>query len=136
MSEDELARQRLLTYGRRPFESNVPLSGDVTSEFTRIIEPSPTPPSATATQMERFVESRGLKLDEMRELALRESIVSRLASYLDQNYDDQVVAITYDGKIVASAKSDFELIGKIEALTIPSSQIFMHRVGRPPEGWT
>ncbi|MCS4537591.1 MAG: hypothetical protein HYY67_01855 [Thaumarchaeota archaeon] len=107
----------------------------MTAESTRIIEPSVTPPSGPTSPLEQFIESRGLKLDEMRELALRESIVSRLSSYLSQNYNDQVVAITYDGKIVASAESDFELIERVEVLSIPSSQIFMHRVGRPPEGW-
>lgn len=55
-------------------------------------------------------------------------ILERNHDYLVQNYKGKFVGLTFDGKIVVSSPSEFDLLNQIESLEVPKEQIFVYSV--------
>jgi len=69
-------------------------------------------------------------------LNLQDQIYKSLYEILERDYKDAFVAITYDGKILASHENNIGLLNKLKKLNYPSSQIFIRKVGRKAvAGW-
>jgi hypothetical protein len=62
-------------------------------------------------------------------LVLQDEIYRNLRKFLEQYYRDAFVALTYDGKIVASGDSSVALLEKLKEIDCPSSKIFIRKVG-------
>jgi hypothetical protein len=62
-------------------------------------------------------------------LELQDEIYRSLRKFLEQDYKDAFVALTYDGKIVASGDSNVALLEKLKEFKGERSQIFIRKVG-------
>lgn len=88
------------------------------------------------TALERFLESKGIDISMELTSQLRISICEKLSNLLNAKYRGKIVAITYDGKILASANTDIKLMKKLDEMKYPADQIFLHRVGaKSLAGW-
>ena len=67
--------------------------------------------------------------DENSSLELQDKIYENLKELLERDYKNAFVAITYDGKILASHKDNVGLLEKLRELNYPNSQIFIRKVG-------
>ncbi|MEM3383670.1 MAG: hypothetical protein QXD42_03985 [Nitrososphaerales archaeon] len=115
-----------ILYGTR-----IPLSITVAEEHRKLEEALDR-----ISNIERVLTTKGLMRLEEDKIRLQDEIVSRLKPILERDYEGLFVAITYEGKIVASSKSDIDLLKKIRELNLPRTQIFLHRVGaKATEGW-
>lgn len=69
-------------------------------------------------------------------LELQDEIYENLREFLERDYKNTFVALTYDGKIVASGDSNVALLEKLKELNCQSSQIFIRKVGATSvAGW-
>lgn len=69
-------------------------------------------------------------------LELQDEIYRNLREFLERDCKGAFVALTYDGKIVASGDSNVSLLEKLKEVNIPSSQIFIRKVGADSvAGW-
>ena len=62
-------------------------------------------------------------------LELQDKIYENLRDSLERDYKNAFVALTYDGKIVASGGSNVSLLEKLKELNYQRSQIFIRKVG-------
>jgi hypothetical protein len=70
-------------------------------------------------------------------LELQDEIYRSLRDLLEKDYKDAFVALTYDGKVIASANSNVLLLEKLKELDCPSARIFIRKVGATSvAGWT
>lgn len=60
---------------------------------------------------------------------LQNDIVEKVKPALEGLPAGSAVAITYDGKVIAKADTDMELLSALDKLAYPAGQIFLHRVG-------
>ena len=69
-------------------------------------------------------------------LELQDEIYENLREFLERDCKNAFVALTYDGKIVASDDSNVGLLEKLKELNCQSSQIFIRKVGATSvAGW-
>ena len=81
------------------------------------------------------VDSTDIVGDEL--LELQDKIYENLREYLERDYKNAFIALTYDGEIVASGDSNIALLEKLKEINRPSSQIFIRKVGATSvAGWT
>jgi hypothetical protein len=59
----------------------------------------------------------------------QDKIYESLREFLERDYKNAFVALTYDGKIVASDNSNVGLLKKLKELNCQASQIFIRKVG-------
>lgn len=62
-------------------------------------------------------------------LELQDQIYENLRESLEKDYKNAFIALTYDGKVVASDDSSVGLLEKLKELNYQSSQIFIRKVG-------
>lgn len=62
-------------------------------------------------------------------LELQDQIYENLKEYLEKDYKNAFIALTYDGSVVASDDSSVGLLEKLKKLNYQSSQIFIRKVG-------
>ena len=62
-------------------------------------------------------------------LDLQDKIYDTLRKFLERDYKNFFVAITYDGKILASDNDNVGLLEKLNKVNYPRSQIFIRKVG-------
>ncbi len=80
--------------------------------------------------------SKSQSKTENRSLELQDKIYENLREFLERDYKNAFVALTYDGKIVASDDNNVGLLEKLKELNYPSSQIFICKVGaNSVAGW-
>ncbi len=73
---------------------------------------------------------------EQHKMQLQDMICKKLRELLEREYKGKYVAITYDGRIVAFADTDIQLLQELEKIDYPADQIFLHKVGsRAITGW-
>lgn len=71
-----------------------------------------------------------------RSLEFQDKVYENLRELLERDYKNTFVAITYDGKILASSEDNVGLLEKLRELNYPSSQIFIRKVGATSvAGW-
>lgn len=69
-------------------------------------------------------------------LDLQDKIYNNLKDVLERDYKNLFVAITYDGKILASDYNNVGLLGKLFKVNYPKGQIFIRKVGSEAvAGW-
>lgn len=74
--------------------------------------------------------------NRVRILELQDKIYENLRELLEHDYKNAFVAITYDGKIIASNDENVRLLEKLKELNYPGSQIFIRKVGATSvAGW-
>lgn len=67
---------------------------------------------------------------------LQDKIYENLREFLEREYKNAFVALTHDGKIIASDDNNVGLLEKLKELDYPSSQIFIRKVGATSvAGW-
>lgn len=62
-------------------------------------------------------------------LELQDKIYENLRELLERDYNNVFVAITYDGKIMASDNDNVGLLKKLKELNCQSDQVFIRKVG-------
>ena len=63
-------------------------------------------------------------------------VYESLRDILEREYNGKFVAITYDGKILASSNDNVDLLIKLKDINYPSSKIFISKVGaKAVAGW-
>jgi len=73
---------------------------------------------------------------EQHKMQLQDTICEKLSELLETEYKGKYVALTYDGRIVASSDTDIQLLQELEKIDYPADQIFLHKVGsRAITGW-
>ena len=69
-------------------------------------------------------------------LDLQDKIYENLRDVLERDYKNAFVAISYDGKILASNVDNVGLLERLRELNYPHSQIFIRKVGATSiAGW-
>jgi len=73
---------------------------------------------------------------EQHKMQLQDIVCEKLRGLLETEYKGKYVALTYDGRIIASAETDVQLLQELEKIDYPVDQIFLHKVGsRAISGW-
>jgi hypothetical protein len=67
----------------------------------------------------------------------QDKIYESMREFLERDYENAFVALTYEGKIVASDESNVGLLEKLKELDCQVSQIFIRKVGATSvAGWS
>ena len=85
----------------------------------------------------KALESLHAELQDERKLGIQKDVLKSLNEQLTQHFTDKYVAISYDGKVIAAADTDIELLKKIQKSGYVADEIFLHKVGSAAfAGWT
>ena len=89
------------------------------------------------SELKKLIESLKSRSEAgNRSLELQDKVYENLRELLERDYKNAFVAITYDGKILASNEDNVGLLEKLRELNYPSSQIFICKVGATSvAGW-
>ncbi|MBU4373870.1 MAG: hypothetical protein KJ714_05395, partial [Euryarchaeota archaeon] len=106
-------------------------------QFYDIVDNNLTALLYEITEIKKTIESiKSSKELKTGSLDLQDKIYKSLYDVLERDYKDIFVAITYDGKILASDENNVGLLNKLKKLNYPSSQIFIRKVGKKAvAGW-
>lgn len=77
-----------------------------------------------------------IPIEEMGKIFQQYFIIDLLREELAKLGEGKYVGISIEGKILASADDDLQLLQELDTIKYPASEIFLHRVGaRPFAGW-
>ncbi|CAG0941193.1 hypothetical protein BROC_01331 [Candidatus Brocadiaceae bacterium] len=106
-------------------------------QFYQLVDENLNAINYEVVELKRYIKSSKSQSEtENRSLELQDKIYENLRKFLERDYKNAFVALTYDGKIMASDDNNVGLLEKLKELNYPSSQIFIRKVGATSvAGW-
>jgi len=79
-------------------------------------------------KLEKEIQDLKSKQDKPNNFQIQQSIIEHNKYFLNQNHKGEFVALTYEGKVIASSSVKVDVIKKVKSSKIPLNQVFIYGV--------